>query len=187
MNPKTCPKCKGKNTYYVGENKFYCKDCEDEWRAEGMLREKTLDYKKEAIKSLEEEKTLSELREKLAELEHEQWAHWTKYFLENLTDENIGRWKQQINTKYKDLSEKEKESDRKWADKGLKIINEWKKQFIKEILEEIEKFKDECRVFGVDGEDDKYNEDYDINCRGVLKGLEELKQIIKQKDGEGLI
>jgi len=57
------------------------------------------------------------------------------------------------------------------------------KQFIKEILEEIDNFKDECRVFGVDDEDDKYNEDYNLNCRGVLEGLEDIKQTIKQKAG----
>lgn len=53
--------------------------------------------------------------ETLATLEHEQWAHWTKYMLNNLTPENIQRWKKQIETPYEELSEKEKESDRKWA------------------------------------------------------------------------
>lgn len=53
--------------------------------------------------------------ERLAELEHEQWVHWTKYFLENLTDKNIRRWKRQIKTPYKKLTEKEKQSDRYWA------------------------------------------------------------------------
>ena len=63
-----------------------------------------------------------ELREKLADLEHQQWAHWTKYMLDNLTPENIARWKKQIETDYKDLTEKEKESDRVWADKVQKTI-----------------------------------------------------------------
>jgi len=62
--------------------------------------------------------------EKLADLEHKQWVHWTKYMLENLTKENIARWKRQINTSYFKLSEKEKESDRVWARKVIKIINE---------------------------------------------------------------
>lgn len=61
-------------------------------------------------------------REKLAELEHEQWATWTKYFLDNLTDENMARWKKQIETPYSELTEKEKESDREWADKVLAIL-----------------------------------------------------------------
>ena len=64
------------------------------------------------------------LRERLAELEHKQWSHWTKYMLNNLTEENIKSWRKQIGTLYKNLSEKEKDSDRKWADKVLEIFNE---------------------------------------------------------------
>ena len=61
-------------------------------------------------------------REKLAALEHDQWAHWTKYMLDNLTPENIARWKKQVKTPYAALSEKEKDSDRIWADKVIKIV-----------------------------------------------------------------
>ena len=61
--------------------------------------------------------------EELAALEHEQWAHWTKYMLENLTDEDIERWKKQIQTPYSELSEKEKESDRKWARKVFTLLD----------------------------------------------------------------
>jgi hypothetical protein len=64
------------------------------------------------------------LIEKLAALEHDQWAHWTKYMLANLTDENIARWKEQIATPYSELSEKEKDSDREWARKVLDILEE---------------------------------------------------------------
>ncbi len=63
-----------------------------------------------------------DIREKLADLEHRQWAHWTKYMLENLSDENKERWKVQCQTDYKNLSEKEKDLDRTWADKVLKTI-----------------------------------------------------------------
>ncbi len=62
-----------------------------------------------------------DLKEKLSELEHEQWVHWTKYMLENYDKENIKRWKRQIDTPYKDLSEKEKDGDREWAQKVLDI------------------------------------------------------------------
>jgi hypothetical protein len=61
-------------------------------------------------------------REKLSDLEHQQWAHWTKYMLNNLTSENIERWKTQIETPYECLTEKEKESDREWANKVITII-----------------------------------------------------------------
>ena len=45
-----------------------------------------------------------------------------KRYFENLTEENKKNWKRQINTKYIDLSEKEKDSDREWAEKVLKIV-----------------------------------------------------------------
>lgn len=64
--------------------------------------------------------------DKLAALEHDQWAHWTKYFLENFTQENIERWKKQIETPFEKLTEKEKNSDREWALKAFKIMNEGK-------------------------------------------------------------
>lgn len=44
--------------------------------------------------------------------------------LDNLTDKDISQWKKQIKTDYKDLSEKEKDSDREWARKVLKIMEE---------------------------------------------------------------
>lgn len=63
------------------------------------------------------------LREKLADLEHQQWSHWTRYCLANLTPENIERWKRQCETPYSELSEKEKDSDREWADKAIDAMN----------------------------------------------------------------
>jgi len=63
------------------------------------------------------------LFEKLAELEHEQWAHWTKYMLNNLTPENIERWKKQAETNYFDLSGEEKEADRVWVRKAFSLIS----------------------------------------------------------------
>jgi len=63
------------------------------------------------------------LIEELARLEHEQWIHWTKYFLENLTDKNIRRWKRQIKMPYEKLSETEKQSDREWARKAYSVLS----------------------------------------------------------------
>jgi hypothetical protein len=65
-----------------------------------------------------------ELRERLAALEHEQWAHWTTWMLDNISEENVERWKKQVATPYEDLSEKEKTSDREWADKVLAIVEQ---------------------------------------------------------------
>ena len=72
----------------------------------------------------------SELFEKLAEIEHERWSEWQKYMhskceeviayeekIETLESVTIPvelylQWERQIKTTYKELSEKEKDSDR---------------------------------------------------------------------------
>lgn len=76
------------------------------------------------------------IREKLAELEHKQWVHWWNYQnkkLRNITNMSMDewykqqdiykQWKRLAQTPYSQLTEKEKESDRKWADKVLVIFN----------------------------------------------------------------
>lgn len=98
-----------------------------------------------------EDKKKEELRERLAELEHKQWSHWTKYMLDELYGlfdldtlnrnckpvQSLRRWQKQMKTEYKDLTEKEKDSDREWADKVLeKAIAEMKKQR-QEILDKV--------------------------------------------------
>jgi hypothetical protein len=65
---------------------------------------------------------IDDLLEQLAALEHEQWARWTEHMLNNLTPDNIARWRQQIATPYADLSEQEKESDREWARRILALL-----------------------------------------------------------------
>lgn len=64
----------------------------------------------------------SNIREELSSLIHDQWVHWTTYMLNNMTPENVERWSRQIKTPYEALSEKEKDSDREWADKFLKLL-----------------------------------------------------------------
>ena len=64
--------------------------------------------------------------ERLAALEHEQWAHWTRYMLNNITIENVNRWRTQIETPYSELTEEEKGSDRKWARKVLEALSQEK-------------------------------------------------------------
>jgi len=90
------------------------------------------------MKEKEREKE-RDLREELAELCHEQWSSWMEYLFSKcdygtLRYTNVGvmyiskkavdRWKRQMNTDYKDLSEEEKDSDRKEADKFLGIMRE---------------------------------------------------------------
>lgn len=63
--------------------------------------------------------------EELANLEHRQWQHWTSYFLRFHHYSNFRkRWKKQLRQDYKDLTEKEKESDRVWAKKVIKLIDD---------------------------------------------------------------
>jgi len=75
-----------------------------------------------------------ELYEKLAAIEHERWADWQKYLHSTCTldRQDIGsliipealveRWERQINTKYEDLSEEEKQSDRDQVDRYWNLI-----------------------------------------------------------------
>lgn len=73
---------------------------------------------------------MNELREKLAELEHQRWSSWQKWCHEVLRRECpsealekvLARWDRQIATDYKDLSEKEKDSDRAEADKTIGLL-----------------------------------------------------------------
>ena len=61
--------------------------------------------------------------ERLAAVEHESWAKWARWMLGELDKESGGdfninsldcvqRWRRQAQTRYSDLSKKEKESDR---------------------------------------------------------------------------
>ncbi len=62
------------------------------------------------------------LIEKLAAIEHKRWARWHKYCRTNWTPENIARWDRQAETPYSDLSESEKESDRKEVREYFDIV-----------------------------------------------------------------
>jgi hypothetical protein len=68
------------------------------------------------------------LRESLAEYAHEAWSGWMKYMLPRLSlnSDNVDtlRWRRQMLMEYRFLSEDEKESDRKEADRILSIIEE---------------------------------------------------------------
>lgn len=89
---------------------------------------KRLEYKGEKDK-----KVTNELLEKFANQAHISWAGWTSYmFSKGVKNEDgsitipkwgVDRWTRQINTDYKDLSEQEKESDRKEAREYLSLLN----------------------------------------------------------------
>jgi len=63
--------------------------------------------------------------EALAVLAHEQWSGWTEYMLDNMDDVHIAGWRRQIATPYAELSEREKESDRKEARRMLAVMGDF--------------------------------------------------------------
>ena len=64
-----------------------------------------------------------ELREELAELEHQQWKFWAHHLISHglIPDEIKEMWLNNFKP-YLELSEIEKDKDREWADKVLKIL-----------------------------------------------------------------
>ena len=74
--------------------------------------------------------------EKVAELAHDQWSGWMEYLFEKCSDNEDGsvniplklvkRWKKQMENNYENLSEEEKDSDRKEAKKFISLFNKEK-------------------------------------------------------------
>jgi hypothetical protein len=81
------------------------------------------------------------LLEDLANLAHEQWSGWMYYMFSKCVQEErfengeffktenliiprwaVERWTRQMNTKYKDLSEEEKNSDREEAERVIGVL-----------------------------------------------------------------
>jgi hypothetical protein len=75
---------------------------------------------------------LSSLVEPLAAVEHERWSHWQRYLHSKavrlpdgslvLPADLVFRWERQIETKYAELDEQAKDSDREQVRKYLPII-----------------------------------------------------------------
>ena len=99
-----------------------------DWSKKDMyegIRRPDLKPKENKMKKLKKE-----LREKLANIEHQRWADWQRWCHKVLREncpspeleKVLERWDKQIVTKYKDLSEKEKDSDRKQVDRYWPLI-----------------------------------------------------------------
>ncbi len=94
------------------------------WGELGLKRDRAIAGKDAELNPAEDQ------REELSDLEHTQWAHWTRYMLEMLIDKvpavgqlpEVERWLEQCETPYGRLSEKEKDSDREWADRVFRLI-----------------------------------------------------------------
>ena len=126
---------------------------------------------------------MENLLEDLAELEHKQWAHWTKYMLDRLEQleseqdphdpykvlHQKENWRRQIAVPYPALTESEKDSDRSWASKSLKITAEQ----IDSILEELES-RTQFFYTGVMGMPYKYYE------RGFADAIHNARAKIKE-------
>lgn len=86
---------------------------------------------------------MSQKREQLAKYAHEAWSGWMEYVFSKaaINDDGtitlpkwaVDRWKRQVNSSYKELSEEEKESDRSEADKMINIMS--KKEITEELFE----------------------------------------------------
>ena len=68
-------------------------------------------------------KVKRKILEDLAALEHDQWVQWAKDIAEteDITPERVEKWKK-LFVPYSKLSEEDKDKDREWAVKVLKII-----------------------------------------------------------------
>jgi len=71
---------------------------------------------------------MTDLRERLADLAHEQWSGWMGWMLPKLSQPDaadwIARWTRQMKTPYAELSERERDSDRREADRVLAILTQ---------------------------------------------------------------
>lgn len=75
---------------------------------------------------------LIESIDKLAAIEHERWSHWQKYMHEKgvrqsdgsltFSPELVARWERQMSTRYADLDEKEKQSDREQVFRYIPLL-----------------------------------------------------------------
>ena len=70
-------------------------------------------------------------KERLASIQHDIWSHWMKYQFSKCEEKDgsliipkelVERWKYQMNTKYSNLTEKEKDSDREQVSKFIHLI-----------------------------------------------------------------
>lgn len=81
-----------------------------------------------------------------ADIEHERWSKWQSYMFSKCKKQSDGslvippwavaRWTDQINTKFSELSESEKESDRREVKTYIPLIKEIIKQVTKIYVEE---------------------------------------------------
>lgn len=77
----------------------------------------------------------AELIDALAAIEHERWSHWQRYLHSKgevqadgsllLPRDLVEHWERQIETKFVDLEEDEKDSDREQVLRYLPLVEKW--------------------------------------------------------------
>jgi len=83
------------------------------------------------------------LREQLAELEHDQWIAWSKNIAqsETIAPARLERW-EVLWRPYSELTEAEKNQDREWGDKDLKLMRSTVIAILKAEIERLEGLKE---------------------------------------------
>lgn len=89
--------------------------------------------KLEKYKNMKLEDVNDNIVEKLSNYEHDRWSRWQRHLFSKceinrdgsltIPKEFVDRWTRQMNTKYDDLLEEEKKSDRKEAIRILDCLN----------------------------------------------------------------
>ncbi len=116
-----------------------------------------------------------ELMEELAAIEHTRWANWQKWchqvFKDGKFEEFMPRWERQIATPYSELSEEEKESDRREVRSYLPLLESKISKALtaekKELREKVEGMKTYTGGSSVNEKDKR------VNKQEVLSLLEE--------------
>lgn len=101
------------------------------YRAVRWWRNRRATFPRAIVYSMSKKKREA-LREELANYAHEAWRGWMKYLFRfgkrkedgsfAIESSKAKRWVRQMETHYSDLPEEEKDSDRKEADKILKLL-----------------------------------------------------------------
>jgi len=75
---------------------------------------------------------MSDLLEWLAKRHHDQWIQWTKYLAQNesLSETRLARWRK-VQCPYDELSEADKELDRRWGREEIEIVITYLKEALK--------------------------------------------------------
>ncbi len=134
--------------------------------------------------------------EKGADLEHKRWARWQNYIMTKLfriasrSEKRITltvpikywkKWKREIKSPYAELSEEEKESDRKQTRAYLPVIRKEKIIFVKKIIETVGKLKkeNERKKHIREESSEKYRQGYEAAISDIEQGLQKTAEELK--------